>query len=83
MTAESINTETVEQAPIQKNKPKSPWRWLRRFIYLIFFLLILIIGAVGFVVFTESGLKLVNNILKKSPVNEMVQIDNPTGNLWE
>ena len=83
MTAESINTETAEQAPIQKNKPKSPWRWLRRFIYLIFFLLILIIGAVGFVVFTESGLKLVNNILKKSPVNEMVQIDNPTGNLWE
>ena len=71
----------VAEAPIKKRK--SPWRWLKRFIYLIIFLLVLIVGFVAFVIFTPQGLKLVDYALKKSPVSEMVQIDELRGTLWK
>ncbi|MGL4675931.1 MAG: translocation/assembly module TamB domain-containing protein, partial [Wohlfahrtiimonas sp.] len=78
--AENQAPQTEEQ-PIKKKK--SPWRWLKRFIYLIIFLLVLIAGFVAFVIFTPQGLKLVDYALKKSPVSEMVQIDELRGTLWQ
>lgn len=80
MTTES--KENVAQAISVKHK-KSPWRWLRRLIYLILGLILLILGLVSFVIFTEPGLRLVDYALKKSPVNDMVQIDELRGTLWQ
>lgn len=83
MTTEIAENQApqAEEQPIKKKK--SPWRWLKRFIYLIIFLLVLIVGFVAFVIFTPQGLKLVDYALKKSPVNEMVQIDELRGTLWQ
>lgn len=85
MTTENTNTEVTATEQTQKKtiKRKSPWRWLKRFIYLILLLLILIFGLLTFIVFTEPGLKLVNYALQKSPVHQMVTIDNPHGTLWK
>lgn len=75
------NVEEVQKTSVKKRK--SPWRWLKRIIYTMLSLVILIIGLVAFVIFTKPGLKLVDYALKKSPVNEMVKIDNLSGTLWK
>lgn len=71
----------IEEKPVEKGK--SPWRWLKRFLYTIIFLLVFIVGFVAFVIFTPQGLKLVDYALKKSPVNDIVQIDELRGSLWK
>ncbi|MBS7826944.1 translocation/assembly module TamB domain-containing protein [Wohlfahrtiimonas chitiniclastica] len=83
MTEESDKKHTV--APTEaavKPQRKSPWRWLKRFIYALVGLVVIVVGLIAFILLTESGLKLVNYGLKKSPLNEMVQIDELSGTLW-
>lgn len=83
MTVEiaEVQAPQIKEPPIKKKK--SPWRWLKRFVYTIVFLLVLIVGFVALVIFTPQGLKLVDYALKKSPVNEMVKIDELRGTLWQ
>lgn len=75
------DVEHVDTKPIKKRK--SPWRWLKRFIYTLLTLIVLVVGLVATIIFTEPGLKLVDYALKKSPISHMVQIDNIGGTLWE
>ncbi|KZS22838.1 hypothetical protein BMY_0670 [Wohlfahrtiimonas chitiniclastica] len=83
MTEESDKKHTVAPTDAAVKPPrKSPWRWLKRFIYVLVGLVVIVVGLIAFILLTESGLKLVNYGLKKSPLNEMVQIDELSGTLW-
>ncbi len=83
MTTEIEEVQAPQAEKQTAHKNKSPWRWLKRFIYMIVFLLVLIVGLFAFIIFTPQGLRLVDYALKKSPLHEMVQIDELRGTLWQ
>lgn len=78
---EEPKAPTVDKPAVKQRK--SPWRWLKRLVYTLLALVIALIGCLAAVIFTETGLKLVEYALKKSPISEMVQLENVSGTLWK